>query len=60
MEQEAEPIVEHLHSVAPQGVVCWGRYTGKKAAEVVRWACMWVREREVPLEVVGVVLRRGG
>lgn len=52
--------VIYLHSVAPQGVVCWGRYTDKKAAKVVRWACMPVRAWEVLLEVVGVVLRRGG
>lgn len=60
MVQEAEPTVEDLCSVAPLGDVCWGRYRGKKVAEVERWACMWVRAREVLSEVEEGVLRGGG
>lgn len=54
-----EPYVEHLQNVALQGVVYWERYRGKTVAKVVRWACMWVKAREVLSEVVEEVLRRG-
>lgn len=54
-----EPSVEHLQNVALQGVVYWERYRGKTVAKVVRWACMWVKAREVLSAVVEEVLRRG-